>query len=47
MPRSDIERSLTQHIRHLVLELGAGFASVGCQYRLEVCGDLFSTQRSE
>jgi hypothetical protein len=31
----DIERALTQHITRFLLELGAGFAFVGSQYRLE------------
>lgn len=30
----DIERALTQHITRFLLELGAGFAFVGRQYRL-------------
>ena len=37
----DIECALTQHITHFLLELGAGFAFVGRQYRLEVGGDEF------
>lgn len=37
----DIERGLTQHITRFLLELGAGFAFVGRQYRLEVGGDEF------
>ncbi|MDF3834086.1 PDDEXK nuclease domain-containing protein [Cupriavidus basilensis] len=37
----DIERALTQHITRFLLELGAGFAFVGRQYRLEVGGDEF------
>lgn len=38
---SDIERGPTQHITRFLLELGAGFAFVGRQYRLEVGGDEF------
>ncbi|MDP9651304.1 PDDEXK nuclease domain-containing protein [Paraburkholderia caledonica] len=37
----DIEHALTQHITRFLLELGAGFAFVGRQYRLEVGGDEF------
>jgi predicted nuclease of restriction endonuclease-like (RecB) superfamily len=37
----DIERALTQHITKFLLELGAGFAFVGRQYRLDVGGDEF------
>jgi predicted nuclease of restriction endonuclease-like (RecB) superfamily len=37
----DIERALTRHITQFLLELGAGFAFVGRQYRLEVGGDEF------
>lgn len=37
----DIERALTQHITRFLLELGAGFAFVGRQYRLEVGGEEF------
>jgi predicted nuclease of restriction endonuclease-like (RecB) superfamily len=37
----DIERALTRHITRFLLELGAGFAFVGRQYRLEVGGDEF------
>ncbi|RKP43350.1 PDDEXK nuclease domain-containing protein [Trinickia fusca] len=37
----DIERALTQHVTRFLLELGAGFAFVGRQYRLEVGGDEF------
>jgi hypothetical protein len=37
----DIERALTQHITRFLLELGAGFAFVGRQYRLEIGGDEF------
>jgi predicted nuclease of restriction endonuclease-like (RecB) superfamily len=37
----DIERALTQHITRFLLELGAGVAFVGHQYRLEVGGDEF------
>ncbi len=35
----DIERALTQPITRFLLELGAGFAFAGRQYRLEVGGD--------
>lgn len=37
----DIEHALTQHITRFLLELGAGFAFVGRQHRLEVGGDEF------
>ena len=37
----DIERALTRHITQFLLELGAGFAFVGRQYRQEVGGDEF------
>jgi len=37
----DIENGLIRHITHFLLELGAGFAFVGRQYRLEVAGDEF------
>ncbi|EKS69416.1 MULTISPECIES: PDDEXK nuclease domain-containing protein [Caballeronia] len=37
----DIEQALTQHITRFLLELGAGFAFVGRQYRLDVGGDEF------
>jgi predicted nuclease of restriction endonuclease-like (RecB) superfamily len=37
----DIESALTRHITRFLLELGAGFAFVGRQYRLEVGGDEF------
>ncbi|WP_088581001.1 PDDEXK nuclease domain-containing protein [Burkholderia ubonensis] len=37
----DIEQALTRHITRFLLELGAGFAFVGRQYRLEVGGDEF------
>jgi predicted nuclease of restriction endonuclease-like (RecB) superfamily len=32
----DIERALTTHITRFLLELGAGFAFVGRQYRLDL-----------
>ncbi|MFP3541009.1 PDDEXK nuclease domain-containing protein, partial [Pseudomonas sp. SIMBA_044] len=35
----DIEQGLTRHITRFLLELGAGFAFVGRQYRLQVSGD--------
>ena len=38
----DLERGLVEHIRQFLLELGAGFAFVGQQVRLEVGGDDFS-----
>lgn len=34
----ELERSLLDHLRSLVLELGKGFAFVGSQYHLEVAG---------
>ena len=37
----DIEDGLIQHITRFLLELGAGFAFVGRQFRLEVAGDEF------
>jgi predicted nuclease of restriction endonuclease-like (RecB) superfamily len=37
----DLEHTLTRHIMRFLLELGAGFAFVGRQYRLEVGGDEF------
>ena len=37
----DIEEALVRHITRFLLELGAGFAFVGRQYRLEVAGDEF------
>ena len=37
----DIEQALTQHITRFLIELGAGFAFVGRQYRPEVGGDEF------
>jgi predicted nuclease of restriction endonuclease-like (RecB) superfamily len=37
----DIENALMRHITRFLLELGAGFAFVGRQYRLEVGGDEF------
>jgi len=36
-----IEQSLIRHITHFLLELGAGFAFLGNQYRVEVGGDEF------
>ncbi len=35
----DVERQLTQHITHFLLELGKGFAFIGRQYPLEVAGN--------
>lgn len=37
----DIENALIRHITRFLLELGAGFAFVGQQFRLEVGGDEF------
>jgi len=37
----DIEKGLIDHIRNFLLELGAGFASVGSQYHLEVADEDF------
>jgi predicted nuclease of restriction endonuclease-like (RecB) superfamily len=37
----DIENALIRHITRFLLELGAGFAFIGRQYRLEVDGDEF------
>lgn len=37
----DIERGLVRHVTRFLLELGAGFAFVGRQFRLEVGGDEF------
>lgn len=37
----DIESALIRHITHFLLELGAGFAFVGRQHRIEVEGDEF------
>lgn len=37
----DIETALVRHITRFLLELGAGFAFVGRQFRLEVAGDEF------
>lgn len=37
----DIENALIRHITRFLLELGAGFAFVGRQYRLEVDGEEF------
>jgi predicted nuclease of restriction endonuclease-like (RecB) superfamily len=37
----DIENALVRHITRFLLELGAGFAFVGRQHRLEVNGDEF------
>jgi predicted nuclease of restriction endonuclease-like (RecB) superfamily len=36
-----LQKGLLQHIQHFLLELGAGFAFVGQQYRLEVGGEDF------
>jgi predicted nuclease of restriction endonuclease-like (RecB) superfamily len=37
----EIENALIRHISQFLLELGAGFAFVGRQYRIEVAGDEF------
>ncbi len=37
----DIENALIRHITRFLLELGAGFAFIGRQFRLEVAGDEF------
>jgi predicted nuclease of restriction endonuclease-like (RecB) superfamily len=37
----DIENALVRHITRFLLELGAGFAFISRQYRLEVAGDEF------
>jgi len=37
----DIENALIRHITRFLMELGAGFAFVGRQFRLEVAGDEF------
>ena len=37
----DLERSLIQHVRDLILELGKGFAFVGSEYHLEIGGQDF------
>jgi predicted nuclease of restriction endonuclease-like (RecB) superfamily len=37
----DIENALVRHVTRFLLELGAGFAFVGRQFRLEVGGDEF------
>jgi predicted nuclease of restriction endonuclease-like (RecB) superfamily len=37
----DIENALMRHITRFLLELGAGFAFVGRQFRLDVAGDEF------
>jgi len=38
MLERDLERSLIQHVRDFILELGKGFAFVGSQYHLEIGG---------
>ena len=38
----DLERGLVQHIQQFLVELGAGFAFVGRQVRIEVGGDEYS-----
>jgi len=38
----DLERGLVQHIQQVLLELGAGFAFVGRQVRLDVGGEEFA-----
>lgn len=37
----DLEKHLMQHLKSFMLELGAGFAFMGNQYRLEVAGEEF------
>ena len=37
----DVERSLVNHLKRFMLELGVGFAFVGSQYHLEVGGEDF------
>ncbi len=37
----DLERGLLEHLQRFMLELGAGFAFAGSQYRLEVGGEDF------
>ncbi len=37
----DLERGLVQHLRQFLIELGTGFAFVGCQVPLEVGGEDF------
>lgn len=37
----EVEVGLLAHIRQFMLELGAGFAFVGSQYRLDVAGEEF------
>ncbi len=37
----DLQKALEQHVAHFLIELGAGFAFVGRQVRLEVGGDEF------
>ena len=37
----ELENALVEHITRFLLELGAGFAYLGRQYRLEVAGDEF------
>ena len=41
----ELERGLVAHIRQFLIELGAGFAFVGQQYRLEVGGEEFFIDR--
>ena len=41
----EIESGLIRHITRFLLELGAGFAFVGRQFRLEVAGDEFFIDR--
>ncbi len=43
----DIESALVRHITRFLLELGAGFAFVGRQYRLEVGGEELSLEADE
>ena len=36
MVESDLQRGLINHLRHLILELGKGFAFVGSEYHIQV-----------
>ena len=37
----DLEAGLVEHIQNFLMELGVGFAFVGSQYPIEVCGEDF------
>jgi len=41
---AELQRGLLSHIRHFLLELGAGFAFVGENYHLEVGGVAFVSE---